>query len=303
MVQVLVCNMTASGNKQLLLDLGSNNITAVAVGELPHTRATRAMDVQSALSSLDGHQAVIEGIHALGALTGTSSFNSPKVLVIGSDVAARQAIATAKHVLGSCVFATDTDTRGDARARLESRGVRYIDPWHAATSTSGDGSDFDAQRAMLMKVLPSMDLVICSAANRDNTAPQTLDGELVRVMGRGKCIVDLTSSNTRPGEVVVDGVSGVKIVGMHKAADCIPAAASIRYSSCIVNILKSSGGAAAFSVTANPDINAMVMTRHGSVTRAALRIFTQQERPDLVSLLDRWVAEQQSAANNTSTSN
>mmetsp|Transcript_31600 Transcript_31600/g.78271 ORF Transcript_31600/g.78271 Transcript_31600/m.78271 type:complete len:86 (-) Transcript_31600:6-263(-) len=48
--KVLVCNMTASGNKQLLLDLGSNNITAVAVGELPHTRATRAMDVQSALS-------------------------------------------------------------------------------------------------------------------------------------------------------------------------------------------------------------------------------------------------------------
>jgi len=250
--KVLVCNMTASGNKQLLLDLGSNNITAVAVGELPHTRATRAMDVQSALSSLDGHQAVIEGIHALGALTGTSSFNSPKVLVIGSDVAARQAITTAKHVLGSCVFATDTDTGGDARARLESRGVWYIDPWRSATSTSGDGSDFDAQRAMLMKVLPSMDLVICSAANRDNTAPQTLDGELVRVMGRGKCIVDLTSSNTRPGEVVVDGVSGVKIVGMHKAADCIPAAASIRYSSCIVNILKSSGGAAAFSVTANP---------------------------------------------------
>ena len=101
-VQVLVCMLSAARNGDLLQSLASRQITSLAVDEVPRTTAAQSMDVRSALSSLAGYRAVLEGFSALGALSGTSTFavgrvDMAKVLVIGTGVAGLQAISTAKR--------------------------------------------------------------------------------------------------------------------------------------------------------------------------------------------------------------
>ncbi|CEM22243.1 unnamed protein product [Vitrella brassicaformis CCMP3155] len=301
--KVLVCMMSAARNGDLLQSLASRQITCIAVDEVPRTTAAQSMDVRSALSSLAGYRAVLEGFSALGALSGTSTFaagrvDMAKVLVIGTGVAGLQAISTAK-LLQADVYATDI--RPDTKEQVESVGGKFIDPAALAPTPAAAAAGVEAptgyatetpeelaraQKAMLERVLPSMDLVICSAARKDS-APLILDAALVRVMGRGKCIVDLTTNFPRSNcelarndELVVDGASGVKIVGLSSPSDRMPGQASLLYSSCVANLLKSAGGAEGFSVQADADVRAMLVTHEGAV------VYTAEQPPSPTAIYE-----------------
>ncbi|MDH6142875.1 NAD(P) transhydrogenase alpha subunit [Kitasatospora sp. GP30] len=114
----------------LLEELSSRPLTALALDAVPRISRAQSMDVLSSMANIAGYRAVIEAAHVFGRfftgqVTAAGKVPPAKVLVAGAGVAGLAAIGAASS-LGAIVRATDP------RPEAPTRCVR----WAASTSPS-----------------------------------------------------------------------------------------------------------------------------------------------------------------------
>ena len=221
---VLIGSLKPHVSTDLCKELKSAKITSFSLDLIPRITRAQSMDVLSSQSNLSGYRAVVEGAQMLPRafpmmMTPSGTIPPARVLILGAGVAGLQAIATAKR-LGAIVSAFDV--RAAAKEQVESLGASFVSVDFEET---GDGSGGyakemseaykQAQRAKLMEVLKTQDLVISTAQIPFKPAPTLLDKEMVEVMKATSLVIDLAiesggNCTLSKSEKVVDH-KGVKI--------------------------------------------------------------------------------------------
>lgn len=248
---MLVARMAPGRNPELVDELASANVTALAMDAVPRLSRAQSMDVLSSMANIAGYRAVVEAANYFGRLftgqvTAAGKVPPATVYVIGAGVGGLAAIGTANS-MGAIVKATDL--RPEAGEQVESMGAEFV-PIPAAAEKSDDGyakemNEDQATAAAKLYAAQSAaaDIVITTANIPGRKSPLLLTADDVRAMRPGSVIVDMAAANggncelTVPGEVIVtDG--GVTIIGHTDLAGRLPGQASQLYGQNIVNLFK-----------------------------------------------------------------
>ncbi|VWU51095.1 pyridine nucleotide transhydrogenase, putative [Hepatocystis sp. ex Piliocolobus tephrosceles] len=151
---VLISYLWPSINKELLEkaieDKNKQNITYIAIDEVPRSSRAQKVDIRSSMSNLQGYRAVIEAFYMLprfskSSITAAGKINPAKVFVIGAGVAGLQAIVTAKS-MGAIVYAHDV--RAATEEEVKSCGGVFI---NIPTDSDKDYNEAEAENAGVEK--------------------------------------------------------------------------------------------------------------------------------------------------------
>ncbi|MFC5664294.1 Re/Si-specific NAD(P)(+) transhydrogenase subunit alpha [Kitasatospora misakiensis] len=247
----LVGLLAPAQRPDLLEELSTRPVTALALDAVPRISRAQSMDVLSSMANIAGYRAVIEAAHVFGRfftgqVTAAGKVPPAKVLVAGAGVAGLAAIGAASS-LGAIVRATDP--RPEVADQVKSLGGEYL-PVDVAQEASTDGyakatsADYDrAAAALYHQQAEDVDIVITTALIPGRPAPRLLTAEDVAVMRPGSVVVDMAAAQggnvegTVPGRTVVSG-NGVTIIGYTDLASRLPAQASQLFGTNLVNLLK-----------------------------------------------------------------
>jgi len=227
-------------------------IEAFAMELMPRISRAQSMDVLSSQSNLAGYKAVIDAAASYGRampmmMTAAGSIAPARVMVFGAGIAGLQAISTARR-LGAIVLATDV--RPAAKEQVESLGAGFVmvdsEETKQAETSGGYAKEMSedyqkAQAQLIAEMLPSQNIVICTALIPGRPAPLLITEEMVRSMKPGAIIVDLAVERggncalSKPGEEV--DINGVKIIGHLNVAGRLPADASALYARNLLNFV------------------------------------------------------------------
>ncbi len=247
---VLIAQMMPLIDPETAGRVAETGATSFSMDLMPRITRAQSMDVLSAMSTVSGYRAVLQG--ALLAerffpmlMTAAGTIPPAKVLILGAGVAGLQAIATARR-LGAVVQAFDV--RPASREQVESLGAGFLSL--PVTDGEGEGGyaramadDEEArERQALEEPVRKADLVISTAMVPGRRAPLLVSREMVAAMHPGSVVVDLAAETggncelTQPGEVVVsDG--GVIIDGRLNLPSTMPLPASQLFSRNLVTFL------------------------------------------------------------------
>ncbi|MBX7434250.1 Re/Si-specific NAD(P)(+) transhydrogenase subunit alpha [Mycobacterium sp. Y57] len=237
---------------ELVEELGTRQITALAMEAVPRISRAQSLDVLSSMANIAGYRAVVEAAHTFGRfftgqVTAAGKVPPAKVLVVGAGVAGLAAIGAAGS-LGAIVKATDP--RPEVADQVQSLGGEYVsvDPAAAEVSATGYakemGEDYKAREAALYAELAKdVDIIITTALIPGKPAPRIITAGMVASMKAGSVIVDMAAGNggnvegtVKDRAVVTD--NGVTIIGYTDLAGRLPAQASQLYGTNLVNLLK-----------------------------------------------------------------
>ncbi|AGP31094.1 Re/Si-specific NAD(P)(+) transhydrogenase subunit alpha [Corynebacterium terpenotabidum] len=247
----LISRLAPGRNDDLVQDLASKNLTAMAMDTVPRISRAQAMDVLSSQANVGGYRAVIEAANAFGRLftgqvTAAGKVPPATVYVIGTGVAGLAAIGTANS-MGAVVKATDL--RPETAEQVESMGAEFVAiPTAAEKSDDGYAKEMTQDQAAAAAKLYAeqaalADIVITTANIPGRKSPVLLTAENVAAMKPGSVIVDMAAANggncelTVPGEVTTTD-NGVTIIGYTDLAGRLPAQSSQLYGQNIVNLFK-----------------------------------------------------------------
>ncbi|MGO3360807.1 MAG: Re/Si-specific NAD(P)(+) transhydrogenase subunit alpha [Corynebacterium sp.] len=247
----LISRLAPARNDELIQELASKNVTALAMDTVPRISRAQSMDVLSSQANVGGYRAVIEAANAFGRLftgqvTAAGKVPPATVYVIGTGVAGLAAIGTANS-MGAVVKATDL--RPETAEQVESMGAEFV-AIPTASEKSDDGyakemtQDQAAAAAKLYAEQSALaDIVITTANIPGRTSPVLLTAADVAEMKPGSVIVDMAAANggncelTVPGEVTTTD-NGVRIIGYTDLAGRLPAQSSQLYGQNVVNLFK-----------------------------------------------------------------
>lgn len=235
----------------LLEELSSRPLTALALDAVPRISRAQSMDVLSSMANIAGYRAVIEAAHVFGRfftgqVTAAGKVPPAKVLVAGAGVAGLAAIGAASS-LGAIVRATDP--RPEVADQVRSLGGEYL-AVDVTQEASTDGyakatsADYDRAAAELYhEQARDVDIVVTTALIPGRPAPRLLTAADVAVMKPGSVIVDMAAAQggnvegTVAGRAVVTD-NGVTIIGYTDLASRLPAQASQLFGTNLLNLLK-----------------------------------------------------------------
>ena len=248
----LVSLLSPALDPDLVADLGSRPITALAMDAVPRISRAQSLDVLSSMANIAGYRAVVEAAHQFGRfftgqVTAAGKVPPAKVLVVGAGVAGLAAVGAAGS-LGAIVRATDP--RPEVADQVKSLGGEYLSIKSPEVEMSATGyakemgQDYKEREAQLYaEQCEDVDIIITTALIPGRPAPRIITAEMVASMKAGSVIVDMAAQNggnvegTVAGEIVVTG-NGVKIIGYTDLAGRLPAQASQLYSTNLVNLMK-----------------------------------------------------------------
>lgn len=247
---VVVSMLYPGSNTELLSQLSSRGVSALALDAVPRISRAQSLDALSSMSNASGYRGVIEAADAYGAMfagqvTAAGKTAPAKVFVIGAGVAGLAAIGAAGS-LGAEVSAFDV--RAEVGEQIESMGARFVQaeiPQQA--SASGYASELTEEQErltteMYARETAKADIVITTALVRGK-APRTISAEMVAAMRPGSVIVDLAASGggncelTVPGQKIVTD-NGVTIIGYTDLTSRMATHTSQLYGTNIVNLFK-----------------------------------------------------------------
>jgi NAD(P) transhydrogenase subunit alpha len=237
---------------ELVEDLATRPITALAMDAVPRISRAQSLDVLSSMANIAGYRAVIESAHAFGRfftgqVTAAGKVPPAKVLVVGAGVAGLAAIGAAGS-LGAIV--TATDPRPEVADQVKSLGGEYlsIESPEVEVSATGYakemGDDYKQREAELYaEQAREVDIIITTALIPGRPAPRIITAEMVASMRPGSVIVDMAAQNGGNVEGTVKDqavttANGVTIIGYTDLAGRLPAQASQLYGTNLVNLLK-----------------------------------------------------------------
>ena len=248
----LVSLMSPALNPDLVEQLASRPITALAMDAVPRISRAQSLDVLSSMANIAGYRAVIEAAHTFGRfftgqVTAAGKVPPAKVLIVGAGVAGLSAIGAAGS-LGAIVRATDP--RPEVADQVRSLGGEYvsIESPEAEVSATGYakemGDDYKAREAQLYaEQAKDVDIIITTALIPGKPAPRIITADMVASMTSGSVIVDMAAANggnvegTVKDRVVVTD-NGVTIIGYTDLAGRLPAQSSQLYGTNLVSLLK-----------------------------------------------------------------
>lgn len=247
----LVAMLSPGSSPELVEQLRTQGVTALALDAVPRVSRAQALDVLSTLSNVAGYRAVVEAAQVYGGMfTGqvTAAGKTPpaRVFVIGAGVAGLAAIGAA-GAMGARVRAFDV--RPEVGEQIESMGATFVQAAAAQQAVSADGyasaltreqEELTAQ--MYATESADADIVITTALVRGH-APTTITAAMVAGMRAGSVIVDLAASGggncelTVPGQTVLTD-NGVTIVGATDLTSRMPQHTSQLFGTNIVHLLQ-----------------------------------------------------------------
>ncbi len=222
----LISFIAPAQNPKLLEKLESQNVTALAVDQIPRITRAQKLDALSSMANIAGYRAVIEAAHNFGRLLGgqsTAAGRIPpaKVLIIGAGVAGLSAIGTARG-LGAMVRAFDA--RPEVAQQIESMGADFLTVSIEEDTSGGGGyakqvSDafLEAELALFSEQAKEVDIIITTALIPGKPAPKLITENIVKQLKPGSVIVDLAAEQggncelTEADKAVVK--HGVTIIG------------------------------------------------------------------------------------------
>ncbi|WP_431843107.1 Re/Si-specific NAD(P)(+) transhydrogenase subunit alpha [Calidifontibacter indicus] len=248
----LVATLGVRQDLDMVRDLASRPITALAMDAVPRISRAQSLDVLSSMANISGYRAVIEAAHEFGRfftgqVTAAGKVPPAKVLVVGAGVAGLAAIGAAGS-LGAVVRATDP--RPEVADQVGSLGGEYLsvsDDTEVSTTGYAQemGDDYKAKEAALYGAqCADVDIIVTTALIPGRPAPRIITAPMVAAMKPGSVIVDMAASpgggnveGSVAGEkVITDG--GVTIIGYTDLAGRLPTQASQLYGQNLVNLMK-----------------------------------------------------------------
>ncbi len=232
--------------------IADKGVSLLSMEMMPRITRAQSMDVLSSMATVAGYKAVMMSADKLARMfpllmTAAGTLSPAKVFVVGAGVAGLQAIASAKR-LGAVVQAYDV--RSAVKEQIESLGGKFVE-LEAETADAEDkggyakemGEEFlKKQRAMMIRVMSDVDIVITTAAVPGRKAPLLITREMVEAMQPGSIVVDIAAERggncelTQPGSDVE--VNGVTIMGKLNLPSTIPYHSSQMYSKNVLNFLR-----------------------------------------------------------------
>jgi NAD(P) transhydrogenase subunit alpha len=186
------------------------------------------------------------------------------VLVIGAGVAGLAAIGTAKGC--GCVVKA-FDVRAAVREQIESMGAEFLVTDYVEDGSGGGGyakesskAFADSQLRLFETQAPECDIIITTALIPGRPAPKLITTKAVRAMKPNSVIVDLAAEQggncelTAPGQLFVDDVSGVSIIGYTDLPSRMAAQASELYATNVCHMLDDLKGGWNFNLNLQDEI-------------------------------------------------
>jgi NAD(P) transhydrogenase subunit alpha len=240
-------------NKELVDDLATRPITALALDAVPRISRAQSMDVLSSMANIAGYRAVVEAANEFGRfftgqVTAAGKVPPAKVLVAGAGVAGLAAIGAAGS-LGAIVYATDP--RPEVADQVKSLGGQYLNVETgqqeevSATGYAREmGQDYNKlAEELYARTVPDIDILITTALIPGRPAPLLVTAEMVASMKPGSVVVDLAAANggnvagTVKGERSVTA-NGVTILGYTDLPGRLPTQSSQLFGQNLVNLMK-----------------------------------------------------------------
>jgi NAD(P) transhydrogenase subunit alpha len=246
---ILVSFLAPSSSQEIIQELSSRKVTALAMELVPRITRAQSMDALSSQANLAGYKAVVIGAEAMNRIlpmmtTAAGTLAPAKAFIMGAGVAGLQAIATARR-LGAVVSAFDV--RPVVKEQVQSLGATFVEVPVTAEGAGGYAKELgeDQQKKLLEAVarhIVSQDLVITTAQIPGRPAPRLVTADMVKSMKPGAVIVDLAAETggncelTKAGEAVE--VGGVNILGPVNVPSTLAFHASQTYSRNLQSLLQ-----------------------------------------------------------------
>jgi len=248
--QVLITFIWPAQRPDLLQQLSSKGVTALAMDSIPRISRAQKVDALSSMANIAGYRAVIEaaqhfGRFFTGQITAAGKIPPAKVLVIGAGVAGLSAIGAAR-ALGAIVRAFDT--RPDVKEQVQSMDAEFLELDFKEEGAGVGGyakvmslEFIKAEMALFAAQAREVDIIITTALIPGKPAPKLITADTVALMRAGSVIVDLAAEQggncelTVPGEVVKR--QGVTIIGYTDLPSRLAAQSSQLYATNLRHLL------------------------------------------------------------------
>jgi len=270
-------------NHQMVKNMAAAGIISMAIEGVPRISRAQSMDALTSMSTCAGYKGMLMAASDLAKFmpmmpTAAGMIKPCNVLVAGVGVAGLQALATAKR-LGAKTFAIDI--RPAAAEQATSLGAKLVESGVAPELAIGQGGYalelpadvLAAERELLAKVLPDMDVVFLSALVPGRLAPILITEDMVKTMKPGAVIVDIAIDQggncaiTTPG--VRDVKHGVVLEGIKNIPGMLASSSTFMYAANMYNLVKYLTKDGYLNLDESDDIvSGMLTTKDGKVVHA-----------------------------------
>ena len=270
-------------NHKMVKHMAEAGIISMAIEGVPRISRAQSMDALTSMSTCAGYKGILMAASDLAKFipmmpTAAGMIKPCNALVAGVGVAGLQALATAKR-LGAKTFAIDI--RPAAAEQATSLGAKVIESGVDPALAIGQGGYamelpedvLAAERELIAKVLPDMDIVFLSALVPGRLAPILITEEMVKTMKPGSVIVDIAIDQggncaiTTPG--VKDVKYGVTLEGIKNIPGMLAASSTFMYAANMYNLVKYLCKDGTLKLDMSDDIvSGMMTTMDGKVVHA-----------------------------------
>ena len=239
-------------NHQMVKNMAAAGIISMAIEGVPRISRAQSMDALTSMSTCAGYKGMLMAASDLAKFmpmmpTAAGMIKPCNVMVAGVGVAGLQALATAKR-LGAKTYAIDI--RPAAAEQATSLGAKLVESGVDPALAIGQGGYalelpedvLAAERELIAKVLPDMDVVFLSALVPGRLAPILITEDMVKTMKPGSVIVDIAIDQggncaiTTPG--VRDVKHGVVLEGIKNIPGMLAASSTFMYAANMYNLVK-----------------------------------------------------------------
>ena len=270
-------------NHQMVKNMAAAGIISMAIEGVPRISRAQSMDALTSMSTCAGYKGMLMAASDLAKFmpmmpTAAGMIKPCNVMVAGVGVAGLQALATAKR-LGAKTFAIDI--RPAAAEQATSLGAKLVESGVDPALAIGQGGYalelpadvLAAERELIAKVLPDMDVVFLSALVPGRLAPILITEDMVKTMKPGAVIVDIAIDQggncaiTTPG--VRDVKHGVVLEGIKNIPGMLAASSTFMYAANMYNLVKYLTKDGYLNLDESDDIvSGMLTTKDGKVVHA-----------------------------------
>ncbi len=239
-------------NHEMVKKMAAAGVTSLTMDCVPRISRAQSMDALTSMSTCAGYKGMLMAASDLEKFvpmmpTAAGMIKPVNALVIGVGVAGLQALATAKR-LGAKTFAMDI--RPAAAEQATSLGAKVIESGVAPELAMGQGGYalelpadvLAAERELLAKELPNMDIVFLSALVPGRLAPILITEEMVKSMKPGSVIVDIAIDQGGNCSITPAGKRetkhGVIIEGIKNIPGMLAVSSTFMYSANMYNLVK-----------------------------------------------------------------
>ena len=270
-------------NHKMVKHMAEAGIISMSIEGVPRISRAQSMDALTSMSTCAGYKGILMAASDLIKFipmmpTAAGMIKPCNALICGVGVAGLQALATAKR-LGAKTYAIDI--RPAAAEQATSLGAKVVESGVDPALAIGKGGYamelpedvLAAERELIAKVLPDMDIVFLSALVPGRLAPILITEEMVKTMKPGSVIVDIAIDQggncaiTTPG--VRDVKHGVTLEGIKNIPGMLAESSTFMYAANMYNLVKYLTKDGYLNLDESDDIvSGMLTTKDGKVVHA-----------------------------------